>query len=80
MHHSLKCSCFVASSVRCEHVTDLDRFRRPQVSGLARGRLPLLPSRQQQHVPYTRIRTLAGGTAVSSSSTKHVPATRIDGT
>lgn len=54
--------------------------RRREVFGRARGRLPFLSGRQQQHVPDTRVRALAGRPAVSSAPAEHLPATRTDGT
>jgi len=39
-----------------------------------------MSSRQQQHVPHTRIRTLAGGSAMPSTPAEHVPTTCADRT
>jgi len=55
------------------------RFRRREVTRVARGRLPFLPSRQQQHVSDTRVRALDRGPTVPGPAAEHVPATRVDG-
>jgi len=73
-------SRFVVSSVWRERISDIGRFWRRQVPGIARGRLPLLPSRQQQHVPDTWICTLACSPTVPSTPAEHVPTTCADRT